>query len=216
MKKYFVISKNECVSDYSLTEALVPLYAFESLNDIDLFLELSIQSVTFTEEKYPSTGKIYYSADTSNTIGGELLNIYSSLRSVKFYNFVVQELYIPSNQSRIEIIDMSKYVQKPIVLLNTSILTEFGSFEYKPIELDKAKDLIKQRGFVSAIGHESTASVMSSLLEENITMNRIEFKQQLGDTCLVFKLKGRPQEGKLLSKEEIETIGYEFGILRMV
>jgi len=30
---------------------------------------------------------------------------------------------------------------------------------------------------------------------------------------LVFKLKGRVPEGKVLSREELEAIGYEFGLL---
>lgn len=104
----------------------------------------------------------------------------------------------------------------PVYILNTSILTNFGSFNYEPVQLDTAKEMIYQRGFVSAIGHQSTADILTSLLEQDIQMNRIEYKQERGDTALVFKLKGRPQEGKVLSIEEIQEIGYEFGLLRMI
>ena len=44
-------------------------------------------------------------------------------------------------------------------------------------------------------------------------MNRIQFSHEKGQFALVFKLKGRPEEGKILSREEIEAIGYEFGVL---
>jgi hypothetical protein len=44
-------------------------------------------------------------------------------------------------------------------------------------------------------------------------MNRIEYKQELGDIALCFKLKGRPEEGKILTVEEIESIGYEFKVM---
>jgi len=104
----------------------------------------------------------------------------------------------------------------PVYILNTSILTNYGSFNYEPIQLNNAKEMISQRGFVSAIGHQSTADILTSLLEQDVKMNRVEYKQVKGDVALVFKLKGRPQEGKLLSMEEIQEIGYEFGLLKMV
>ena len=44
-------------------------------------------------------------------------------------------------------------------------------------------------------------------------MNRIMFEQQEGQKALVFKLLGRPEEGKILTTEEIEQIGYKFQLL---
>ena len=44
-------------------------------------------------------------------------------------------------------------------------------------------------------------------------MNRVMYKQDSGDQALIFKLNGRPEEGKILSVEEIKEIGYEFGLL---
>ena len=40
-----------------------------------------------------------------------------------------------------------------------------------------------------------------------------EWKQDSGNQALIFKLNGRPEEGKILSVEEIKEIGYEFGLL---
>ncbi|MCC5946250.1 MAG: DUF1874 domain-containing protein, partial [Bernardetiaceae bacterium] len=39
------------------------------------------------------------------------------------------------------------------------------------------------------------------------------YSQQPDDVALVFKLKGRPQEGQILTRAEIEEMGYEFGEL---
>ena len=99
-----------------------------------------------------------------------------------------------------------------ITILNTSILTTYGSYFYEPITLTQAKKLIEQ-GFESAVGHQSTCDILTSLLEVNVPMNRVMYKQDFGDQALIFKLNGRPEEGKILSVEEIKEIGYEFGLL---
>ena len=99
-----------------------------------------------------------------------------------------------------------------IALLNTSILTSFGSYSYESISLDKAKELVAN-GHRSHIGHESTASVMSALLDTYVAFDRTPYSQQVGDRALVFKLNGRPPEGRILTREEIESIGYTWGLL---
>jgi hypothetical protein len=99
-----------------------------------------------------------------------------------------------------------------ITILNTSIITAHGSYDYKSCSLEQAKELIAH-GYQSAIGHESTAAVISTLLGVEVGMNRIQYQQQPGDTALIFKLKGRAPEGAILTVEEIDEIGYEWGIL---
>ena len=101
-----------------------------------------------------------------------------------------------------------------ITLLNTSILTGFGTFEFQPISLAQARDLVKKSEVYSAIGHKETAEILSDLLETEVETNRANFVQSVEDTALVFKLKSRIPEGKVLNRAEIEEIGYDFGILR--
>lgn len=101
-----------------------------------------------------------------------------------------------------------------ITLLNTSILTAYGMYDFQQISLDGARDLVTEAEIVSAIGHAATAEILSDLLEIKVESNRIEFKQNVEDIALIFKLKTRITEGKVLNREEIEEIGYEFGILR--
>lgn len=101
-----------------------------------------------------------------------------------------------------------------ITLLNASILTSYGTFDFQPISLSAAKKLVKNSEVVSAIGHAATAEILSDLLEIKVAANRIDFFQNVDDTALIFKLKSRIPEGKVLNRTEIEEIGYEFGILR--
>ena len=102
-----------------------------------------------------------------------------------------------------------------LALLNTSILTDDGVYNLHTISLEEARELVweNKSNLDSAIGHESTAEIMTKLLGVHIPVNRQTFAQKVGQTALVFKLNKRPQEGTILSKEEIEEIGYRFQIL---
>ena len=104
-----------------------------------------------------------------------------------------------------------------ITVLNTPILTKFGKYQYNEISLDRAREIAQQANdfnqLVSAVGHQSTCDILTKLLGVTIPMNRIEHKQEIGTAALIFKLKGRPEEGKILTVEEIEEIGYNFGLL---
>jgi hypothetical protein len=112
-------------------------------------------------------------------------------------------------------------LQTNLVLLNASILTEYGMFKYRRLTLDEAQLIVREfqaegKTIESAIGHQSTADLLTMLLRYPVAANRIEFKQGVGDLALVFKLKGRPPEGKVLSREEIESLGYEFGLIERI
>ena len=98
-------------------------------------------------------------------------------------------------------------------ILNTSILTNTGTYELKDISLQEAQRLVQENEILSAVGHQSTAEILTTLLDTEIPMNRIQFAQETGQRALVFKLNGRPEEGKILSQEEIEAIGYKFQLL---
>ena len=109
-----------------------------------------------------------------------------------------------------------------LAILNTSILTNYGAYEYKALSLSDAQHIVYNAiepqigpddGILSAVGHESTAAILTDLLETPIAMNRIQFAQELGQSALVLKLKGRAPEGVILDRAEIEKIGYEFGLL---
>ncbi|MEM0325043.1 MAG: DUF1874 domain-containing protein [Thermoplasmata archaeon] len=62
----------------------------------------------------------------------------------------------------------------------------------------------------SFIGHESTAQIISDLLEEPVRANRAPISLNEGDSCYIFQLLQRLPEGKILTKEEIEQLPYKW------
>lgn len=107
-----------------------------------------------------------------------------------------------------------------VVLLNTSILTTHGVFAYTEMTTAAVRTVVQeaaqQNCLLSAIGHDSTAQLMTTLLGVAVPVNRIVYVQQQGDIAIVFKLNGRPPEGTILTEEEIEAIGYTWGEMRML
>ena len=63
-------------------------------------------------------------------------------------------------------------------------------------------------GFESAVGHASTASLLSQLLGLPVPENRIAVKLRPGDKVVALKLEGRIPEGHVLSDEELRTIPF--------
>ncbi len=103
-----------------------------------------------------------------------------------------------------------------LAVLNTSILTTEGTFTLKDITLEEARNLVTENEILSAVGHQSTADILTTLVGTEVPMNRIQFAQETGQKALVFKLNGRPEEGKILTAEEIEAIGYKFQLLTKI
>lgn len=106
-----------------------------------------------------------------------------------------------------------------LTLLNTGILTAYGTFVYEPLTVAQARALVHEfhaagRPVQSAIGHQATAELLARLLAFPVPLHRLNFVQGVNDAALVFKLKSRVPEGLILSLEEMEALGYEFGWLR--
>lgn len=95
--------------------------------------------------------------------------------------------------------------------MNGALMPSFGVYIYFKISEKTLKEYLGNKDFVSAIGHQSTADILSEILGIEIPYNRITVNLKDKDEVIVFKLKKRPPEGKILTKEEIEEIGYEFG-----
>ncbi|TCQ01983.1 YddF family protein [Serpentinicella alkaliphila] len=102
----------------------------------------------------------------------------------------------------------------PVVLFNGVVATTNGIYEIEDVDVETAIELIKEKGFVSAIGHEATALIMSEILGINIPMNRIQFKQEVGQDAIVLKLNVRPEEGKILTIDEMKLIGFGLKIMK--
>ena len=77
------------------------------------------------------------------------------------------------------------------------------------ISTSEAKQLLS-KGFVSAVGHQSTAEIMSAVLGIPIAYNRQSVFLEPGDEAVCFVLRSRPPEGRVLTAEELQQLGFYF------
>ena len=101
-----------------------------------------------------------------------------------------------------------------VYILNSPILTDWGRFEFWKIERNEAAYIVKCVPFVSAIGHEGTANLLSRVLDVVVPTNRIQIKMDVGDRAIVFRLLERLPEGKVLTEDELVHVQYEFGLMK--
>lgn len=100
-----------------------------------------------------------------------------------------------------------------LYLLNAAVITDYGDWRFEgPLALERARQIAKA-GFISAIGHESTAQVLGTLLQMPVHANRLSISMAPGDRALVFRLNRRLPEARVLTEEELQDIGYELGLL---
>jgi len=81
---------------------------------------------------------------------------------------------------------------------------------------DKHVKSILQDGFVSAVGHQSTADFMKLLIDIDVPVNRVAITLQPGDKVIVLQLQGRLPEGKVLTQEEIANIPYKWFVVEVL
>ncbi|MFZ8788033.1 STIV orfB116 family protein [Thermocrinis sp.] len=75
----------------------------------------------------------------------------------------------------------------------------------RALTLEEAKSLLRE-GFISAVGHQSTAEILSVLLGVEVPFNRTAITMRAGDALVVFQLRIRLQEGQILSAEEVKAL----------
>jgi hypothetical protein len=77
-----------------------------------------------------------------------------------------------------------------------------------PISLGEVKALLKE-GFVSAVGHESTARLLGRLLGVEVPFNRVQISVEEGDVIISFQFLVRLPEGKVLGDDEVLALYQE-------
>lgn len=108
-------------------------------------------------------------------------------------------------------------IVKHVTILNSPVLTEFGSYRMTPISNDVAARLVQENGFRSAIGHDATAAAVSAALGIDCPAARIEYRQSVGDRALVFRLNRRMPEGEVVrSLEQLQAIGYSWALIERI
>lgn len=106
---------------------------------------------------------------------------------------------------------MKKYV------FNTTIIVNSGAYRLSDISTEKAREILSDNNFISAIGHDSTAEIISSVLGLNVPMNRINASfENVGDLAVCFKLNSRPKEGSILSLQDLQEIGFSWKLLERI
>jgi hypothetical protein len=97
-----------------------------------------------------------------------------------------------------------------LYLFNTNIVPDECVARITKISQQTAKSIVSghKNEFISAIGHEVTANIMSTLLNVDVTVNRIHALPNPLDKAISLKINGRIMEGSILSMEEIEKVGY--------
>jgi len=88
------------------------------------------------------------------------------------------------------------------------IITPLSSF-------DEAKRWLGQ-GFISAVGHQSTAELLSQILGLPVEANRIQVSLGPGDRAVVFQLLERLPEGKVLGREELEQLQFKLFLVTVM
>jgi len=100
-----------------------------------------------------------------------------------------------------------------LYLLNSPVLPGFGRYEFEgPVSVAKAR-LIVADGFVSAIGHEGSALLLTGILGQPVAFNRQQIALLPSDQALVLCLQQRLPEGLVLSFGELSKLPYELGLL---
>ncbi len=100
---------------------------------------------------------------------------------------------------------MTTYIMSTTIIPSGS----WGTWSMVPATVDEVTEAIAG-GAISAVGHEETAAVIQTLTNQPIAANRITVKPKAGDTFFCFSLKRRPPEAAVLSREQLETIGYQW------
>ena len=82
-------------------------------------------------------------------------------------------------------------------------LAEKVVVEFRRASIEEVRALLSN-GFVSTIGHTTTASALSKILGVNVPTNRVAITLQPGDTLIVFQLAlGRLAPGQELGEQDI-------------
>ncbi len=99
-----------------------------------------------------------------------------------------------------------------LYLLNAVALNMFQpplTLKISTVTPEQARELVKNKELVNAIGHDATATAMSAILNMELKANRAQVKMSPGDEALVLALNKRLEEGQVIrTLEELSKVGY--------
>jgi hypothetical protein len=102
-----------------------------------------------------------------------------------------------------------------LYVMNTSIIPPLfeGRMIVRNISNWEAIGLLERIVFTSAVGHESSAVVLSHILGVNIPFNRITIRVESGDMILAFQLEERLPEGFTPTSDELLNLKYSLRLI---
>lgn len=105
---------------------------------------------------------------------------------------------------------------KKVILANAFSLTMITEPDYslsvKEISEDEVKEILS-KGFESAIGHESTAQLLTSKLNIQVPFNRKNVKLDRDITLIIAQLMGERKEYKDMTPDEISRYPMKYFII---
>ncbi len=101
-------------------------------------------------------------------------------------------------------------------LLNSAVITAFGTFEYEQVTIEQAKSWLNHSTWESTIGYPETAEALQQITNWKIPVNRKQIIMLPGDEALVFRLTKRLELPEMKGRQGVETIlaNCELGLLR--
>jgi len=106
---------------------------------------------------------------------------------------------------------MTVYISNAFSL---SMLTPPTTLTVVEASIEDVKNILT-RGFTSAVGHESTANIISTQLGIQVPTNRVSIKLSAGDVLIVYQLLTRLPEGKILGVDEIRQVTAKWYIVTL-
>jgi hypothetical protein len=100
-----------------------------------------------------------------------------------------------------------------VYLLNSLITPiNFDKFSnakisFRRVDVETVKRILSD-GFISAVGHEATAQLLSKLLGVHVPLNRSQIFMEKGDKAIHFFLKQRLPGGVVLDEAELAKLEY--------
>ena len=102
-----------------------------------------------------------------------------------------------------------------LYLMSTTVIPHGadGTWVMSTVTAEQSRAIVRDQ-HISAVGHESSAAAMSAALGIPVAAQRLTVQPEPGDEFLCMRLHRRPPEGVVLDREQLESIGYSWALLR--
>jgi hypothetical protein len=102
-------------------------------------------------------------------------------------------------------------------LMSTSIVPGgySGLVRVRDLTVPEAVEILAA-GYNSAVGHTSTAEILTELFGQQVEANRITVAVRPGDRFVCFQLARRPPEGAILDRKALEELGYSLRLMEFL